>query len=105
MMLHQKEARNKNINLVAFRIPIDLSVTLRKLGIDPKAVCIQTLWEIANRNNLIGERGLKQASFQEGMMGLGRFELPSRAPEARSLDQASPQPQGGAYVLISLLVK
>ena len=27
------------------------------------------------------------------LVGLGRFELPSRAPEAQSLDQASRQPQ------------
>jgi len=29
----------------------------------------------------------------QGLVGLGRFELPSRAPEAQSLDQASRQPQ------------
>ena len=105
MVLHQKEARNKNQNLIAFRIPVELSVTLRKLGVNPKTVCIRALYEVAGKNELMGERGLKRASFQGKLVGLGRFELPSRAPEARSLDQASPQPQGGAYVLISLLVK
>ena len=39
---------------------------------------------------------LKQAPFQESssksLVGSGRFELPSRAPEARSLDQASRRP-------------
>jgi len=36
MVLHQKEARNKNQNLIAFRIPVELSVTLRKMSINPK---------------------------------------------------------------------
>ena len=38
-------------------------------------------------------------------MGLGRFELPSRAPEARSLDQASPQPPDGFGLILSIIFK
>ncbi|MEM2465612.1 MAG: hypothetical protein QXL85_08435, partial [Candidatus Bathyarchaeia archaeon] len=52
MVLHLKEARKKNENLVAFRIPRELSVTLRKMGVNPKEVCLKALYEIAKRNSL-----------------------------------------------------
>ncbi|MEM4981860.1 MAG: hypothetical protein QXI48_07565, partial [Candidatus Bathyarchaeia archaeon] len=52
MVLHLKEARKKNENLIAFRIPKELSVTLRKMGVNSKEVCLKALYEIANRNSL-----------------------------------------------------
>ena len=52
MVLHQKTAKNKNRNLIAFRIPIELSVTLEKLGVNPKEACRQFLLQIATQNNI-----------------------------------------------------
>jgi hypothetical protein len=54
--LHSKRSRNKNKNLIAFRIPLPLSVTLRKLGLDPKEICL---------NALIQSVEQKQAHFNE----------------------------------------
>ena len=50
-MLHQKTAKNKNRNLIAFRIPIELAVTLEKLGVNPKEACKQFLYQIAVQNS------------------------------------------------------
>ncbi|MEM1990088.1 MAG: hypothetical protein QW782_05590 [Candidatus Bathyarchaeia archaeon] len=52
MALHLKEARKKNENLIAFRIPRGLSVTLRKMGVNPKEVCLKALYEIVNGSSL-----------------------------------------------------
>ena|GEM_PF-6914039 len=52
MVLHLKEARKKNENIISFRIPRELSVTLQKIGINPKEVCLKALYEIANRSSL-----------------------------------------------------
>ena len=85
MVLHRKEARNKNINLVAFRIPAELSVTLRKLGVDPKAVCIQALQQIAFQNGLndrSSETGLKTGLKLEKEWTGG--DLNPRPPECKS---------------------
>ncbi|MBS7606073.1 hypothetical protein KEJ31_07235 [Candidatus Bathyarchaeota archaeon] len=51
MVLHLKGSRKKNENLIAFRIPKELSVTLRKMGVNQKEVCLKALYEIANRNS------------------------------------------------------
>jgi len=59
LVLHQKSARNKNRDLIAFRIPIELTVTLEKLGINPKEACKQFLYQIATQNNFF------TASFPE----------------------------------------
>ena len=52
MVSHLKEARKKNENLIALRIPRELSVTLRKIGINPKEAFLKALYEIAKRNSL-----------------------------------------------------
>ncbi len=41
---------------------------------------------------LAGLKEVPEDTSNDHMVGLGRFELPSRAPEAQSLDQASRQP-------------
>ena len=96
MVLHRKEARNKNMNLVAFRIPIDLSVTLRKLGVDPKAVCIQALQQIAFQNRLndrSSETGLKTGLKLEKVAGPGGVEPPTLGLGGRCPILARPRAQ------------
>ena len=91
-MLHQKSVRNKNRNLIAFRIPIELSVTLEKLGVNPKEACRQFLYQIANQNSsftanfqtkpVLSPIFEKQAGF---LVARGRFELPSAGPKPAML--------------------
>lgn len=85
MVLHQKEAKNKNQNLIAFRIPAELSVTLRKMGINPKEVCIKALQQIAIQNGLMSrssETGLKTGLKLKKEWTGG--DLNPRPPECKS---------------------
>jgi len=62
MVLRQKTEENKNRNLIAFRIPIELSVTLEKLGVNPKEACKRFLYQIANQT-LLPQQVFKQSLF------------------------------------------
>ena len=52
MVLHQKTEENKNRNLIAFRIPIELAATLEKSSVNPKEACRRFLYQIATQNSI-----------------------------------------------------
>ncbi len=88
MVLHPKKSRNKNQNLVAFRIPIPLSVTLKRMGVNPKELCLKALIQFAEKNqDKIENKGGIGTVGSDLMVARGRFELPSGAPEAPMLDR------------------
>ena len=109
-VLHLKEARNRNENLIAFRIPRELSVTLRKMGVDPKEACLRALLEIAERNSLnpplrvrTSRTGLILSPFSEKrgdlLVARERFELSSAGPKPAMLVRYT---TGLHLILISL---
>ena len=84
---------------VYINLPPEIVEKARKHGLNISKVSENALIDMINRIEASDRKtepvSSVNASSQEGLVGLRRFELQSREPKSRSLDQASRQPLFG----------
>ena len=70
--LRRKSLRDPNFNLVSFRIPIDLAVTLRNRGINLKEACKRFLMKLCTEKEHDCPLSPNNAAFKEKARCSGR---------------------------------